>query len=87
MFREVRSKLTPKEVGLFKLAIWVCLVVWMVFFLVNTLIVAHLAGATAVIWFPGIWGSVMKWVLPVWIIFTCLLIITGIARWSRRKLS
>jgi len=88
MLKEIRSRLTLKEIGLLKLAVWVCLVVWMVFFLVNSLILAHMAGAAVVLWYPGIWGQiVMKWVLPVWIIFTSLLIITGIARWARKKLS
>ena len=80
-------KLTAKELGYFKLAVWVCLVVWFVFFLVNSFILAGMAGRVAVLWYPGVLGSVMRWVLPVWIVFTSLLIITGIARWARKKLS
>ena len=88
VLKSLRDKLSPKEVGLFKLAVWTCLVTWLVFFLINSLIVAHIARESAVIWYPGVWGHViMKWALPVWIVFTCLLIIVGIARYSKRKLS
>ena len=80
-------KLTAKETGYFKLSVWVCLVVWLVFFFVNSLIIAGMAGRAAVLWYSGVWGSIMRWALPVWITFTSLLIITGVARWARKKLS
>jgi len=87
MFRGIREKLSPKDITLFKLSIWTCLIVWMVFFLVNSLILSNMAGIAAVHWYPGVWGHIMRWVLPIWIVFTTLLIITLVARYARRKLS
>jgi len=87
MFKGIRNKLTPKEITYFKLAVWVCLIVWMVFFLINALILASLAGEMATTWYSGNLGGIMRWILPVWIVFTCLLIITLISRWAKRRLS
>ena len=86
MSKDIRSRLSPKDITLLKLATWTCLIVWMVFFFVNSLILSNVAGLMAVNWYPGIIGQIMRWILPIWIVFTSLLIITLIARWTRRKL-
>jgi len=86
MLKRIRSKLSPKEIALFKLATWTCLIVWMVLFFVNALILSNMAGIMSITWYPGVAGQAMRWVLPIWIVFTSLLIIVLIARWTRRKL-
>jgi len=84
--KSIKERLSPKDIALFKLAVWTCLIVWMVFFFANALILAHRAGIMAYDWYPLAWGGFMRWFLPIWITFTSLLIISLVARWARRKL-
>ncbi len=86
MLKRLRNKLTPRDITYFKLAVWSCLIVWMVFFFVFSLVTAQLAGGMATTWYPGSIGSFMRWILPVWIVFTSLLIITLMSRWTKRRL-
>lgn len=83
----IRNRLTPRQVSLFKLAVWTMLFVWMIFFAAFSIVIAGvLAGLTPQVFGPGIWGQVMTWVLPVWYVFTSFLIVIIIARYANRKL-
>ena len=88
----IRDKLSPRDVKLLKLAVWTCLVVWMVFFTVISLSTSFNARWNAESWYPvEVWGNfmgpIMRWVIPIWIVFTNLLIVILIARLVKRKLS
>jgi len=83
----LRDRLTPRQVSLFKLAVWTTLFVWIVFFSAFSIVVAGvLAGLAPQVFGVSIWGQVMSWVLPVWYIFTTFLIIVIIARYANAKL-
>ena len=80
-------KLPTKQNPLFKLAVWSCLVVWMVFFFAFSLTMAQRAAGWGPSWFGlNTWGQVMTWTLPIWIVFTCLLIVIAVARYAGKKL-
>ena len=81
-----RPKLSRKDLTLMKLVIWVCFLVWMVFFMIQSVIVADILSKLTLDVFSGSsWGNLMNWVLPIWYIFTCSIIVILIARWVRRK--
>ena len=80
-------KLKSKEVNLFKLVTWSCLLVWMLMFFIFSLAIAGQAKALGLLLFGlTVTGSVMAWVLPVLIVFTCILIIIMVARFANRRL-
>lgn len=83
----LRDRLTSRQVSLFKLVVWATLFVWMVFFAAFSVVIAGvLAGLSPQVFGPGVWGQVMTWVLPIWYVFTCFLIVILIARYANRKL-
>lgn len=78
--------LKPKDVNLMKLVLWACLVVWMVFFFAHSIVVAGILSALSPTVFGlSLWGQVMTWVLPIWYVFTVLMVIAFVARWVYRK--
>jgi len=88
MLKRLRNKLSEKDKALFKLVVWAALVVWMVFFFTYSIIVARKFAAIAPYTYGlDTWGQVLAWVGPVWVVFTSLLIIVGIARYASKKLS
>lgn len=80
-------KLKPKEIGLFKLVTWSCLLVWMLMFFIFSLSIAGRASTLGPIFFGAtVTGHLMAWILPILVVFTCLLIIIGVARFANRRL-
>lgn len=80
-------KLKPKELSLLKLVAWSMMVVWMVFFFALSLAIARTSARVALLAFGfDKWGQTAAWVLPVWIVFTALLIIFLVGRWTNKKL-
>jgi len=77
----------PKAVVLVKLTLWAGLVTWMVFTLAFGIVMARLA-AVSLPPFVGtdFWGQVWTWVVPIWIVFTTLLLIWAVARYANKKL-
>ncbi len=83
-------KLTEKEKNLFKLVVWACLMVWMLFFFTYSIIAAQKMAVLAPMLFGGFgptWGAVLTWVAPVWIVFTALLLIVFAAKFAHRRLN
>lgn len=92
MLKSLRTKLTPKQVVYFKLAVWSCLLVWMLFFLAYSVIFAWKVAYSLPL---SLWGEnwpsvfsaqVVHWTLPIWIVFTAMLIIYFAARFANRRL-
>ena len=77
----------PRAVNLIKLTLWAGLVTWMVF---NTTAGIVFARQAAII-LPryvgtGTYGQVVTWVVPIWIIFTALMLDWAVARFAVRRL-
>lgn len=77
----------PKSVALIKLVLWAALVTWMIFTLAigitmarwGAIEVARLLGANP-------WTGVWTWIVPIWIIFTTLMLDWAVARFAIRRL-
>lgn len=77
----------PRSVNLIKLTLWAGLFTWMVFTLVTGIAMARLAAVRL----PQLigtstYGQVWTWIVPIWIIFTTLMLIWAVARFAVRKL-
>lgn len=77
----------PKSVALIKLTLWAALVTWIVFTLAFGVVMARLAAASL----PGLigtdtWAQVWTWVVPIWIVFTTLMLIWAVANFANKKL-
>ena len=87
LLKGLRNKLTPKQVALFKLVVWVVLLVWMVFFLTQSILTAQILGK----WVPGVFPQTVYYqtlarMIPYWYVFTIGLVEFIIARWAFKKL-
>ena len=71
----------PRAVSLIKLTLWAGLVTWMVFTLALGVSMARLAAIVL----PR-YGEIWTWIVPIWIIFTTLMLIWAVARFAIRKL-
>ena len=83
----LRARLTPKQVALLKLVVWVVILVWMVFFLAQSVLVAQTLSK----WVPGafpqtLFHQSLARLIPYWYVFTIGLVEFIIARWAFRKL-
>ena len=77
----------PKAIALIKLTLWSGLVVWMVFFFAYAVIAAQrLSIAGPYLFGISIWGQVLTWVTPLWVVFTSLLCILYVARFVSKKI-
>jgi len=77
----------PKAVALIKLTCWAGLLTWMVFTLVLGIVMAR----TAAVLLPqyvgiGASGQFWTWVVPIWIVFTTLMLIWAVARFANARL-
>lgn len=91
LLKDLRTKLTPKQVALFKLVIWCVLLVWMVFFLTFGIAIAIQMHKQIPLIFSLIFPDTtfyraLAWIIPGWFVFTIGLIELIIARWAYRKL-
>ena len=77
-------KLDSKGKALIRLVLWSGLMVWMLFYLALGIVMARRLGSLN--WSGGLLGDVLRWVAPIWIVFTVLLTIVLIARWAFKKL-
>lgn len=77
----------PRAVSLIKLTLWAGLATWMVFTLAMGISFARLAAVRlpALIG-TGAYGQVWTWIVPIWIIFTTLMLIWAVARFANKKL-
>ena len=85
--KDVRARLTPKQVALLKLAVWVVILVWMVFFIAHSIITAQIMAK----WIPDIFPQTLFYqtlarAIPYWYVFTIGLLEFIVARWAFRKL-
>ena len=88
MLKRLRDKLSERDKTLFKLVLWSMLVVWMVFFFTYSMVIAKIFATIApAIYGVGIWGQIMTWIGPIWVVFTALLIVVIMAKYANRKLS
>ena len=77
----------PKSVALIKLVLWAALVTWMVFTLAFGIVMAKLASVSLPnVIGTGTWAQVWTWIIPIWVIFTTLVLIWGVARFTNRRL-
>jgi len=77
----------PRAVSLIKLTLWAGLVTWMVFTLVMGIAMAKL-GAIEIAKLLGssAYGEVWIWIVPIWVIFTTLMLIWAVASFALKKL-
>ena len=80
-------KLGSKDLTYLRLGVWGASLVWMVMFIAFTLVMAWKSGIVLGDFFGGTSGVVLSWVVPIWMVFTCFLIIIYMARFIGRKLS
>jgi len=77
----------PRAVSLIKLTLWAGLVTWMVFTLATGIAMARLAAVQLPkIIGVGPSGQIWTWIVPIWIVFTTLMLIWAIARFANKKL-
>jgi len=87
LLKDLRDRLTPKQVALFKLVVWVVLLVWMVFFLTQSIITAQTLARWAPQMFPQTaYYQALARLIPYWYVFTIGLVEFIIARWAFKKL-
>ena len=87
LLKGLRTRLTPKQVALFKLVVWCVLLVWMVFFLTYAIIMARIMAYQIPLIFPQTtFYQALAKMLPYWFVFTIGLTELIIARWAYRKL-
>lgn len=77
----------PRAVNLIKLTLWAGLFTWMVFTVVTGIAMARLAAVKL----PqligiGVYGQVWTWIVPIWVIFTTLMLVWAIARFAIKRL-
>ena len=87
LLKDLRNRLNPKQVALFKLVVWVVLIVWMVFFLAHSVITAQILAK----WVPPVFPQTTFYqalarLIPYWYVFTIGLVEFIVARWAYRKL-
>lgn len=91
MFGWVRKRLSTKDVAILRLSLWAALVAWMVFFVGYGVVLVHnfITGKGMELlhkWFEySTWGHVVSWIIPVWVIFTALLVCVYVARFVNRR--
>lgn len=88
MFKKLRSRLSPRDVGIVKLVMWAALLTWMVFFFAFGVVLApKLANPD---WYSGfgseLFAGILAWVAPIWVVFTSLMVIVYVARFAYKKL-
>ncbi len=81
------KKLDKRGLTILRLCLWSGLLVWMIFFLAYGIIAAKRLS----IWGPTIfglsfWGQALTWVTPIWVVFTVLLVLVNIAKFTNKKL-
>ena len=77
----------PKAIALIKLTCWSGLLVWMVFFFAYAVIAAQrLSIAGPLLFGISLWGQVLTWVTPIWVVFTSLLVIVYMVRFMNRRI-
>ena len=80
-------RLPSNQVKVAKLVLWSCLLVWMVFFLSLSMVIANRAATLGPQYFgTATTGQVLSFIFPVWVVFTALLTAIGIMKWSVKKL-
>ena len=82
----------PRAVALIKICLWAGLATWMVFTFAGSMAVARWAAVGLPGWLTTlgsspIWIKILTWVIPIWIVFTILMLIWAVARFAVRKLS
>lgn len=86
MLDEIRRKLSPRDVGYFKLAVWAALLVWSVSFITISFFVAQSLANWGESLFTGFWGELTGFVWAVTYVMTVFYIIYLIMRWTNKKL-
>ncbi|KKL62529.1 hypothetical protein LCGC14_2184270 [marine sediment metagenome] len=77
----------PRSRAIIKVTLWSALLTWMVFLLVYAIVGAQRARLVSVELFgTSTWGQILAWVLPVWIVFTTLMLIWAVARFANKRL-
>jgi len=77
----------PRAVSLIKLTLWAGLATWMIFTLATGIAMARLAAVSLPpLVGTDVWGQIWCWVIPIWIVFTTLMLIWAVARFANKKL-
>lgn len=77
----------PRAVALIKLTLWAGLATWIVFTLATGIVMARLAAVNLPIWIgTGPYGQLWTWVVPIWVVFTTLMLIWAVVRFALKKL-
>ena len=87
MFKKLRDRLSPRGVAIIKLALWSGLAVWMIFFFAFGVTAAQrFAAFGPEVFGTSLWGQILTWVTPIWVVFTALLVVVYVARFANKKL-
>jgi len=77
----------PKDRAVIKLGLWSGLIVWSVFAIALGAVGAQrMAHGGPNIFGTSTWGQVLTFVVPIWIVFTTLLLVYYILKFAGRRL-
>ena len=90
MLKGLKGRMGPKGIRVVTLSIWAGLIVWMLLYLAWAVSTAQFLGAQvytfAVPYFGDTFATGLRWLVPIWFIFTVLLTIILAARWANKKI-
>ena len=90
MVDKIKQKMGSKGQALVRLCLWAGLVVWIIFYLAFGVAVARWIGPAVATFLQEYWSplfvDIMRWLVPIWFIFTVLLTIVLISRWVNKKM-
>lgn len=76
-----------KSRSIIKLGLWAGIIVWGLFFFAYAVIAAQRLGSSGEDLFgSGLFGRVLTWVTPIWVVFTSLLVIIYVVRFVNKKM-
>lgn len=84
--KNLRDRLSTRDKAYIKLALWSALLVWMAFLVAFAITGAIVLGSHSQDIWSGTMGDIMHYLLPIWFIYTLLLVIWMIARWATKRL-
>lgn len=90
MVDKLKDKMGTKGQALVKLCLWAGLIVWMVFYLAFGITVAKWLGPQVGTLLAEYWSptfvDIMRWLVPIWFVFTVLLTIVLVSKWANKKI-
>ncbi len=78
----------PRAITIIRLTCWAGVLTWVVFTLAFGIVLSRVA-VLEIPKYIGItmWGQVWTWVVPIWVVFTTLMLIWAMVRFVNKRLS